>query len=313
MNGKADDFLWVEKYRPRKVADCILPTTIKNEVIKFVESGQIPNFLFSGTAGVGKTSLAYAIADEVGADLLYVNASNETSIDVIRNRVTQFASTASFDGNLKIVLLDEGDRLSPQAMDSLKATQEQFSKNTRFIITSNNIHKIIDPIISRFNVIEFRVPEDEKKDLLAQMMKRCAIILKQENVEYDAKSLVTLVQQFFPDFRKTLTQLQKYGVHGKIDAGVLVEDATSFDDLVTALKAKKYVDVRSWVSKNADVDSSSLIRYFYDRLDELFVGKSMPNVILTMQSYQQSAAVVADQEINHAAFLTELMGVAEWK
>lgn len=313
MTKQSDEFIWAEKYRPTSVDACILPKSIKSEISTFIKDNQIPHFLFSGTAGVGKTSIGKAIAAQLDADLLYINASSETGIDTVRTKVIQFASTASFDGNLKIVLLDECDRLSDNAQDALKATMEEFSMSTRFILTSNKKHKIIDPIKSRCTQVDFKVPEDEKRDLLAQMMKRCATILKQESIEYDAKSLVALVQQFFPDFRKTLNELQRYSTYGKIDAGVLVAEATSFDDLIKFLKSKKYADVRTWVSKNADVDSYEVIRYFYENLDELFIGKSMPNVILTLQSYQRDAAVVADQEINHAAFLTELMGVAEWK
>lgn len=313
MMRKVDEFLWTERYRPRKVVDCILPNSIKTELQTFLDSNQIPHFLFSGSAGVGKTSASKAIADQLGADLLYINASNETGIDVIRNKVVQFASTASFEGNLKIVLLDEADRISANGQDALKATMEEFSKTTRFILTSNNKNRLIEPLHSRLTTFDFRIPEDEKKELLAQMMKRCAVILKQEDIEYDTKSLVSLVQKNFPDFRKTLNELQRYSTYGKIDAGVLIAEATSYEDLIGFMKEKKFKDVRSWIAKNSDLDPSAIFRYFYDNLGDLFEGKSQPNVVLLIAEAQKTAAIVVDQEINLCAFAIEVMGLAEWK
>ena len=311
--SKTDNFLWVEKYRPKTVKECILPNSIKTELQTFLDSNQIPHFLFSGSAGVGKTSASKAIADQLGADLLYINASNETGIDVIRNKVVQFASTASFEGNLKIVLLDEADRISANGQDALKATMEEFSKTTRFILTSNNKNRLIEPLHSRLTTFDFRIPEDEKKELLAQMMKRCAVILKQEGIEYDTKSLVSLVQKNFPDFRKTLNELQRYSTYGKIDAGVLIAEATSYEDLIGFMKEKKFKDVRSWIAKNSDLDPSAIFRYFYDNLGDLFEGKSQPNVVLLIAEAQKTAAIVVDQEINLCAFAIEVMGLAEWK
>lgn len=313
MQKQSDAFLFVEKYRPTKIDDCILPSAVKTELKAYIASGEITNMIFAGSAGVGKTSLAKAIAAELGADVLYINMSNETGIDVVRNQIVQFASTASFEGNLKIVIGDEAERLSQNAQDSLKATQESFHKNTRFIFTTNNINKLIDPIKSRCNVFDFKIPEDEKKDLLAQMMKRCVEILRLENIEFDAKAIVALVQKNFPDFRKTLNELQRYSTYGKIDAGILVTEATSFDELVGAMKTKKFADVRKWIARNADVDSSALYRYFYDSLTTLFEGKSIPNIILILAQYQHYATSVVDQEINNIACMVEIMGAAEWK
>jgi len=313
MQKQSDAFLFVEKYRPSKIDDCILPSAVKTELKAYIASGEITNMIFAGSAGVGKTSLAKAIAAELGADVLYINMSNETGIDVVRNQIVQFASTASFEGNLKIIIGDECERLSQNAQDSLKATIESFHKNARFVFTTNNINKVIDPIKSRCNVFDFKIPDDEKKDLLAQMMKRCVEILRLENIEFDTKAIVALVQKNFPDFRKTLNELQRYSTYGKIDAGILVSEATSFDELVAAMKTKKFADVRKWIARNADVDSSSLYRYFYDNLTTLFEGKSIPNIILILAQYQHYAASVVDQEINNIACMVEIMGAAEWK
>ena len=313
MAHSSDDFLWVERFRPKSIDECILPKSIKADIRKYISSKQIPHFLFSGSAGVGKTSVSKAIADELGADLLNINASNETGIDVIRNKVVQFASTASFEGNLKIVLLDEGDRITANGQDALKATMEEFSKTTRFIITCNNKNRLIDPLQSRCTPIDFKISEAEKKELMAQMLKRSAGILKQEGIEFDPAALVTLVKKYFPDFRRTLNALQQYSIHGKIDAGVLMADATSFDELTESLKNKKFGDVRKWIAKNTDMDSATLFRHFFDNLATLFEGKSIPNVILVLSEYQKSASVVVDQEINNTAAMIEIMSVAEWK
>lgn len=313
MIKKNDDFLWCEKYRPTNVDDCILPASIKNDISLFVKKQQIPHFLFSGSAGIGKTSVSKAIADEMEADLLFINASNESGIDVIRNKVVQFASTASFDGNLKIVLLDEADRITQNGQDALKAIMEEFSKNTRFILTCNNKNRLIDPLQSRCTPIDFKVSEEEKKSLMAQMMKRSASILKAENVDFDTNSLVVLVKKYFPDFRRTINALQKYSVNGAIDAGVLVADATNFDELIISLRAKKFMEVRKWIAKNTDMDSATFFRYFFDNLSTLFENKCIPDVILVLSEYQKSAAIVVDQEINNIAAMIDLMGAATWK
>ena len=313
MQKQSDAFLFVEKYRPSKIDDCILPVSVKTELAAYIASGEINNMIFSGTAGVGKTSVAKAIANELNADLLYINMSSDTGIDVVRNQIVQFASTASFEGNLKIIIGDECERLSQNAQDSLKATIESFHKTARFIFTTNNINKVIEPLRSRCNQFEFKIPDADKRDLMAQMMKRCAEILRIEGIDFDSKAIVALVQKNFPDFRKTLNELQRYSTYGKIDAGILVSEATSFDELVAAMKAKKFADVRKWIARNADVDSSVLYRHFYDNLVTLFEGKSIPNVILILAQYQHYATSVVDQEINNIACMVELMGAAEWK
>lgn len=309
----ADSFLFTEKYRPNSVEDCILPSSVKSELISYMKSGEINNMIFSGTAGVGKTSVAKAICRQLNADALYINMSTDTGIDVVRNQIVQFASTASLDDSLKIIIGDEAERLSPNAQDSLKATIESFHANTRFIFTTNNIHKVIDPLKSRCNHFEFRIPEAEKKDLMAQMMRRCVSILKLEGIEHDLKAVVSLVQKNFPDFRKTLNEIQRYSTYGKIDSGVLVTEQTSYDDLIAFMREKKFADVRKWVARNGDVGSDQLFRYFYDNLTTLFEGKSIPNVVLVLAQYQHYAALVVDQEINNIACIIEIMSAAQWK
>jgi DNA polymerase III delta prime subunit len=278
-----------------------------------MQKGEINNMIFTGTAGVGKTSVAKAIASELNADVLYLNMSNETGIDVVRNQIVQFASTASFEGNLKIVIGDEFERLSANAQDASKAIIESFHKTTRFIFTTNNINKVIEPLKSRCNVFEFRIPDSEKKDLLAQMMKRCVEILRSENIDFDPKAIVSLVQRNFPDFRKTLNELQRYSTYGRIDTGVLVAEATTFDELVQSMKAKKFAEVRKWVARNADVDSSSLFRYFYDNASTLVEPKCLPDIILTLAQYQMYSSQVVDQEINNMACMIEIMSNCTWK
>lgn len=306
-------FLLTEKYRPSKVEDCVLPNRIKDNVTEFIAKGQIPHMLFSGTAGQGKTTLAQAISNELNADLMFINASKENGIDIIRNKITQFASTVSFDGNLKIVLLDEADRLSAAAQDSLKATMEEFHDSTRFILTCNTKNKIIDPIQSRCVAFDFAQTADEKKTLQIKALKRVVQILAKEKIESNIESVASLVQKYYPDMRKILNEVQRYSVTGKIDAGILVQQDTTIDELVEYLRNKKFNDVRKWVARNPDLDPSVLFRYFFDNLSVLFDPSCIPNIILILAQYQRWAVDVVDQEINLMACFVELVGTAKWK
>lgn len=307
-------FVWNEKYRPKTVDDCILPDRIRTPIKDFIAQGNIPaSLLLSGSAGLGKTSLAYAICNDLDADVMYINMSNETGVDVVRNKVAQFASTTSFDGNLKIIIGDECERLSAAGQDALKAMIEQFHQSTRFIFTTNNKNKIIEPLISRSTVFEFNPTEAEKKELLAQSFKRVVTVLKTEKIEFDIKAVAALVQKHYPDLRKSLNEIQRYSTTGKIDSGVLVQENTTYEELVDYLKNKKFNDVRKWLARNPDSDPQGMFRYFYDNLSVYFEPKSIPNIILILAQYQHYSSTIVDQEINMMACLIEVVGVAEWK
>lgn len=306
------NFLFVEKYRPQTIDDCILPESMKATFKDFVKQGQIPHMLFSGTAGTGKTTLAKAICREIGADVMYINASNESGIDTIRNKVVGFASIASFDGNLKVIILDESDFLTPNAQSALRSTIEEFSTSTRFIMTCNFKNRIIDPLISRCSVFEFRPTDTEKKELTAKALRRVTSILKTEDINFELPTVISLVKQFYPDMRKILNEIQRASTSGKLDADCLVNN-TSYDSLNTAMQNKKFMDVRKWVAQNPDLDASELFRYYYDNLTELFEPKTIPQIVLILAQYQHYATTVIDQEINVMACLTEVMSSASWK
>ena len=308
-----ESFLWVEKYRPTKVEDCILTDEIREAVNGFVEKNEIPHLIFTGGAGVGKTSVAKAICSQIGADLMYINASNESGIDTIRNKVTQYASTVSMDGNLKVILLDECDGMSPQAQGTLRATQELFHASTRFIMTANFKNKLIDPLISRSVVLDFKIANEQKAALSLKFFKRVCKILEKENVEFDKKVVASLVQKYFPDFRKTLNELQRYSVNGVVDSGIFIDPSSSYDTLISSIKNKKFSEIRSWVARNADLDPAGIFRYFYDNSTNLFEGSSIPEMIILTASYQDMSSRVVDQEINTMAYLIEILSSAKWK
>lgn len=308
-----EHFLWVEKYRPSTIEECILPKRIKEQVAAQVESGQISHYLFSGTGGVGKTTLAKAIANEVGADLLYINCSNETGVDTIRNKIVGFASTVSMEDNLKIVLCDEADYMSQNAQAALRSIIESFSATTRFIFTCNFKNKIIEPLHSRCTTIDFKVTQEEKQDIMAQFLRRVVKILKAENIEYEPKAVVTFVQKYFPDFRKTLNELQNYSKGGAIDSGILVDENTTIEELVLHLKKKSFKEARAWMARNPDFDHQQLFSYFYEKAVDLFQPAYVPSLILSLAQYQHMSAMVVDQEINSMALLVEIMSEAVWK
>lgn len=310
-----DEFLWAQKYRPQKISECILPEETKKQVSEFVSKGEIPHLMLCGPAGCGKTTLAKAIANELESDLLYINASLENGIDVLRTKIQYFASSVSFSGGTKIVLLDEADYSNAQSFQpALRAAMEAFSANCRFIFTCNYKNKIIEPLHSRCTIVEMKIDSKNKPTLLSQMYKRVCEILKLESVKYDPKVVAELVAKYFPDNRRMLNELQKYSSGGMIDSGILVNlSEESYKDLLGHLKKKEFNEVRKWVAKNAEGDSASIFRKLYDSSNSAMEPQSIPQLILILADYQYKQAFVADHEINLMACLTEIMSSCNFR
>ena len=305
------DFLWVEKYRPKNIEHCILPPSVKSTFKSFVEQGEIPNLLLSGTAGVGKTTIAKALCNELGADFYVINGSDEGRfLDTVRNQAKNFAATVSLTAGAKhkVLIIDEADNTTPDVQLLLRASIEEFQKNCRFIFTCNFKNKIIEPLHSRTTVIDFNVRGKIKQQLAASFFARCKGILTAEDVTFSEKVLAEVVNKYFPDFRRTLNELQRYASTGSIDTGILATlgDA-KIDSLVSALKAKKFNDVKKWVTQNIDSDPQSIMRMLYDSLSTIMTPPSIPAAILIIADYQYKAAFVVDQEINLLACLTQIM------
>lgn len=316
IDSRDDQYLWVEKYRPQKIDDCILPESMKNNFKQYLEQGELPTFLFSGTAGVGKTTVAKALCEEVGADWIMINGSDEgRQIDVLRNKIKNFASTVSLTDAKKVVIIDEADYMNADSVQpALRSFIEEFSNNCRFIFTCNFKHRIIEPLRSRCANIEFKVDSKEKQVIAAQFFKRVTQILKNENVEFEPKVVAELITQHFPDYRRILNELQRYSVSGKIDSGMLVNlTAESYKDLVKVLKERNFTEVRKWVAKNSDADTPVLFRELYDNASEYMEASTIPNLILVLADYQYKAAFVADQELNIMAAMTEIMVQCKFK
>ena len=310
-----EDFLWVEKYRPKTVAKTILPTNLQQTFQEFVSQGNVPNLLLSGSAGVGKTTIAKAILEELGCDYIVINGSMNGNIDTLRNEIKNFASSVSFSGGRKYVILDEADYLNPQSTQpALRNFMEEYSKNCGFILTCNFLNRIIEPLHSRCSVVEFKLPKEERTSMAADMYKRCKEILDKENVEFDNKVVAEVVKKFFPDNRRVLNELQRYSATGKIDAGILVNfEDVNIKTLMEAMKAKEFSTVRKWVAQNVDGDTSqSIFRKIYDTASEYIKPQSIPQLVVTIADYQYKSAFVADHEINLMAMLTELMVEVEW-
>ena len=309
------DFLWVEEYRPKTIDDCILPQSLKTLFQSFIDKGEISNMLFSGTPGVGKTTVAKALCEQMNCDWIMINGSEEGGIDVLRNKIKNFASTVSLSGGKKVVILDEADYLNPQSTQpALRGFVEEFHKNCRFILTCNFKNRIIEPLHSRFSNIEFRINNKDKPKLASQLMDRAVFILKEQNIEYEDKALVGLITKHFPDFRKLINELQRYSVSGAIDAGVLVNISDENLKTLTAhLKGKEFGDMRKWVVNNLDNDPVKIFRKIYDSLNTTLQPETIPHAILIIADYQYKSAFVADQEINLVACLTELMSQVKFK
>ena len=309
------EYLYVEKYRPHKIEECILPDRLKKVFQDYVTKGDIPNLMLTGSAGVGKTTVAKAMCEEIGCNFLFINSSDERGIDMLRTKIKGYASTVSLTGGRKVIILDEADYLTPEAQAGLRGAIEEFSENCSFIFTCNFKARLIDALHSRCSVVDFALKADEKAKMAAQMFKRLSVILKEEDITYDKDVLGKIVQRYFPDYRRTLNELQRYSTSGNIDAGVLsqVESVRKLDDLIKALKDKDFGTMRKWVTANSDIDMTRIFRIVYDGLYDYLKPESIPAAVIVLAKYQYQAAFVADQELNLVACLTEIMVECEVK
>jgi len=310
-----ENFLWVEEYRPKDVSSCILPKNLKDTFTEFVESETIPNLILSGGPGVGKTTIAKAMIEQIGATYMMINGSEESGIDVLRTKIKNFASTVSLEGGRKYLILDEADYLNPQSTQpALRGFMEEFHKNCGFILTCNYKNRLIEPIHSRCSVVEFAIPKSEKQKLSSEFMKRLINILETEKVEFDKRVIAEVINKHFPDWRRTLNELQRYAISGSIDAGMLVNlSNVNIKELMTFMKNKEFTNVRKWVVDNLDSDPVHLLRSVYDNLYEYVDGSTIPHCVVVLGEYQYKSAFVADQEINMMACLTEIMARAKFK
>jgi DNA polymerase III delta prime subunit len=311
------DFIWVEKYRPKTIDECILPESIKKTFIDFLNKGEIPNMLLAGPPGIGKTTVAKALCNELGVDFYVINGSDEGRfLDTVRNNAKNFASTVSLSSTAKhkVIIIDEADNTTSDVQLLLRASIEEFSKNCRFIFTCNYKNKIIEPLHSRCAVVEFGIKGKDKAKLAAGFYNRLQEILQTEGVEFDQKVLIELINKHFPDWRRVLNECQRYASNGKIDSAILATFSdVSVNELIKNLKEKNFPEVRKWVVNNLDNDSSDLLRRIYDSSYEFLVPNSIPAAVLIIAKYQYQIAFVADQEINLLAALTEIMVECEFK
>jgi len=310
-----EEYLWVEKYRPMKIDDCILPETIKSTFTDMVDSGESQNLLLCGGPGCGKTTVAKALCSELDSEFIMINCSEDGNIDTLRTTIRNFASTVSMTGGKKVVILDEFDYSNAQSTQpALRGFMEEFSKNCRFILTCNYKNRIIEPLHSRCTIIEYKIPTKEKPKLAMGVMERVKYILDNENVKYDESVLAQLIMKHFPDIRRVLNELQRYSVGGVIDVGILSNfGEISLKELVGFMKTKEFSKVRSWVVDHLDNDQTQVFRTIYDGLYDSLKGHSIPEAVLVLADYQYKSAFVADQEINMVACLTELMMRCEFK
>lgn len=302
------DFLWVEKYRPKTVEETVLPKELKETFQNIVDKGEVPNMLFTGTAGLGKTTVAKAICNQLGLDYIVINGSEEGNIDTLRGKIKQFASTVSLTGGYKVVILDEADYLNPQSTQpALRGFIEEFSNNCRFILTCNFKNRIIEPLHSRCSVYEFSMSKKKIAEIASQFYKRIVYILNEEQVTFNQDVLVKLIMKHAPDWRRVINECQRYSTNGKLETSSLVGTTDNLDDLLSHLKNKDFKKMRHWVAANVDVDTVAIFRGIYDRMSDAVVAESIPQLVLILADYQYKDAFVADHELNVVACMTEIM------
>ena len=308
-----EEFLFVEKYRPKTIEECILPNGLKDTFQEIVQKGELPNMMFTGSAGVGKTTVARALCNEMGLDYMIINGSEDGNIDTLRGKIKQFASTISLQGGQKVVILDEADYLNPQSTQpALRGFIEEFSSNCRFILTCNFKNRIIDPLHSRCSIYEFNLGNKEK--MAMQFMQRLQFILDSENITYENQVLAELIMKYIPDWRRVLNECQRYGMSGTIDTGILVTlSESSIKELMSNLKTKNFKSMRKWVTDNIDVESSKLFRMVYDNMVEYVMPSSIPQLVLILADYSYKDSFVADHELNVVACMTEIMSQIKFK
>ena len=307
----SSDFLWVEKYRPKTISDCILPEQLRDIFQKIVDGGELPNMLLTGTAGLGKTTVAKAMCNQLGLDWILINGSEEGNIDTLRTKIKQFASTVSLQGGYKVVILDEADYLNAQSTQpALRGFIEEFANNCRFILTCNFKNRIIEPLHSRCGVYEFNTTKKDMAQLAFQFMKRMEAILETESVEYNQKAVADMIMKFAPDWRRVINECQRQSIGGSIQITQAAND--NYADLFTHLKSKDFKKMRSWVAQNADADATAIFRAIYDRMNEKIKPESIPQLVLILADYQYKNAFVADHELNIVACMTELMANVEF-
>jgi DNA polymerase III delta prime subunit len=304
----------VEQYRPKDIGACVLPNNLKDTLTEFVSEGNLPNLILSGGPGVGKTTAAKAMLEQIGATYMMINGSEESGIDVLRTKIKNFASTVSLEGGRKYIILDEADYLNPQSTQpALRGFMEEFHKNCGFILTCNYKNRIIQPLHSRCSTIDFTIPKSEKPTLAKRFMERTINILDENEIKYEKRVVAEVINNHFPDWRRVLNELQRYSVSGTIDAGILVNFSdVNMKSLMASLKAKEFSKVRKWVAQNIDGDTTQVFRSIYDNASQYIKPTSVPQVVVTLADYQYKAAFAADAEINMMAMLTELMIDCEW-
>ena len=311
-----DDFLWVAKYRPTKISECVLPSDLQEPFSDFIDQGKLPNLIFAGGPGTGKTTAAMALCEETQTDYLMVNGSDEgRNIDTVRTTLNQFCSSVSMTGNRKAIIMDEADYMNPDSVQpALRGFVEKFGNNVSFIFTCNYPNRIIDPIHSRCAVIDFLIPNNEKPKIAEKYLELCEGILEKESVKFEKKVLIQLIMKHFPDFRRVLNELQRYSSSGKIDTGILTSlEELNVTELVESLKTKRFSDMRKWTNSNMDSDTTRIFRKLYDSLSSYLKPQSVPQAVLIIADYQYKSAFVADQEINMVACLTEIMVECSFK